>query len=238
MNKINRKNPGRKNLGTRTLALTAFTLGVSLSSQASIIINELDYDQPGTDTSEFIELFNSGAGNVSLDGYFIDLINGGTNSVYRSIDLTGFNIGSTSYFVICNDTTLVANCNFPFTTSTGWIQNGAPDAIALYDGTGLLDSLSYEGAMAPFTEGSLLTLGDSNSFIMSISRLAGGIDTNNNLLDFESGCITPGTANIGGTGDCSSLSTSPVPVPPAVLLFGSGLIGLAGLARRKNTLEI
>lgn len=234
------KNTNRKNLSTKVLnhvlALASLTLGAS--SQASIIINEIDYDQPGSDTAEFIELFNSGSGSLSLDGYYIDLINGGTSSVYRNIDLTGFNIGPSGYFVICNDTTLVANCDYAFTTSTGWIQNGAPDAIALYDGIGLLDSLSYEGALSPFTEGSAFTEVDSNSFIASIVRLPNGIDTNNNLLDYKLGCITPGTTNIGGTGDCSSLSTSPVPVPPAVLLFGSGLIGLAGLTRRKNTLEI
>ena len=234
------KNTNRKNLSTKALTqiLALATLTAGVTAQASIIINEIDYDQPGTDTSEFIELFNSGTGDISLDGYFIDLINGGTSASYRSIDLTGFNIDSNGYFVICNDTTLVANCNYPFTTSTGWMQNGAPDAIALYDGIGLLDSLSYEGDLAPFTEGTELTIGDSNSFIMSISRLPNGIDTNNNFLDFASGCITPGTVNISGTGDCSSLSTSPVPVPPAVLLFGSGLIGLAGLARRKDTLEL
>jgi len=226
----------RNNMSEKVFALAALTFAAA--SNASVIINEIDYDQPGTDTAEFIELFNSGTGDIVLDGYFIDLVNGGTSSVYGNIDLTGFNIGSSGYFVICNDTTLVANCNYAFTTSTGWMQNGAPDAIALYDGNGLLDSLSYEGALSPFNEGTTLTTGDSNTIIMSISRIPNGIDTNDNHLDFESGCLTPGTANIAGTGDCSSLSTSPVPLPPAVLLFGSGLIGLAGLARRKSILEI
>lgn len=235
MRKTNKENSDKKNISTKALTLATLIFGTT--SNASIIINEIDYDQPGTDTAEFIELFNPGTTDISLDGYFIDLINGGTGSVYRSIDLSGFNIGSSSYFVVCNDTTLVANCNYAFTTSTGWIQNGAPDAIALYDEIGLLDSLSYEGAFAPFTEGSALTEIDSNSFIASIVRLPNGIDTNNNLLDYKLGCITPGTSNIGGTGDCSSTGISPVPVPPSVLLFGSGLIGLAGLARRKITVE-
>lgn len=42
---------------------------------------------------------------------------------------------------------------------------------------------------------------------------------------------------LGGTGSTYQLalwgSTAPVPVPAAVWLFGSGLIGLVGLARRK-----
>ena len=58
--------------------------------------------------------------------------------------------------------------------------------------------------------------------------------------------LTPGlyTLNYGGNpsfdlgqtglhGFAATLATQPVPVPAAVYLFGSGLIGLAGLARRK-----
>ena len=58
--------------------------------------------------------------------------------------------------------------------------------------------------------------------------------------------LTPGlyTLNYGGNpsfalgqtgtqGFAATLATSPVPVPAAAYLFGSGLIGLAGLARRK-----
>lgn len=226
---------------TTTKKLAACILKLSLltsiaPSQAALIINEIDYDQPGTDVAEFIELFNTGASQVSLDGHYIDLVNGGTNSVYRTIDLNGFSIAANSYFVICGDNTLVSNCNYSFTTSTGWIQNGAPDAIGLYNQSTLIDSLSYEGALPPFNEGTTLTTGDSTTIIMSIGRIPDGIDTNDNHLDFESNCITPGSSNISGTGDCSS-SINPVPVPPAVLLFGSGLIGLAGLTRRKTVLE-
>ena len=58
------------------------------------------------------------------------------------------------------------------------------------------------------------------------------IDTNDNMNDFDSGCITPGGANIAGTGDCSL--TSAVPLPAAAWLFGFGLAGLLGVARRQG----
>ena len=213
-------------------ALTIACLSTTTVLHASVVINEIDYDQVGTDNAEFVELYNSGDSLVTLDGYFIELINGNNNSVYRSIDLGGFNIASSGYFVICNDASLVANCSYDFTDSTGWIQNGAPDAIALYDTNGILDSLSYEGEMLPFTEGTVLSVVDSNTVTASISRLPNGFDTNNNDLDYQLGCTTPGSANIAGTGDCSVPAV--VPVPAAAWLFGSGLVGLVGFARRKN----
>lgn len=44
--------------------------------------------------------------------------------------------------------------------------------------------------------------------------------------------------DLGQTGQhefSATLTTAPVPIPAAIYLFGSGLIGLAGLARRKMT---
>ena len=61
-----------------SLGLLALTSCMTLSSHAAVVINEIDYDQPGTDTAEFIELFNSSSSIISLDNYSIDLINGST----------------------------------------------------------------------------------------------------------------------------------------------------------------
>ena len=41
-----------------SLGLLALTSGITLSSHAAVVINEIDYDQPGPDSAEFIELFN------------------------------------------------------------------------------------------------------------------------------------------------------------------------------------
>ena len=177
--------------------------------------------------------FNAGSSVISLDNYVIDLINGSNSSSYRNIKLTGFSIDADSYFVVCSNASLVANCNYRFTSSNGWIQNGAPDAVALYESTILLDTLSYEGLFSPYTEGNALTIKDNNADITSISRIIDGADSNNNTLDFELGCITPGSANIIGSGNCSVTGVNVVPVPAAAWLFGSGIIGLVSLARRK-----
>ncbi|MBT8120316.1 MAG: VPLPA-CTERM sorting domain-containing protein [Gammaproteobacteria bacterium] len=222
-----------KQSGLKKLGFLAVTCGIAFSSNAAVVINEIDYDQPGTDTAEFIELFNSGTSDTSLQNYSIDLINGSNSTPYRNIDLSGFSITAGGYFVICGDASLVANCDYSFTTTSGWMQNGAPDAVALFDNANLLDSLSYEGEIQPYLEGSTLAFADSNTDIASLSRIPNGFDIDDNGLDFQSGCITPGTANIAGMGDCSATQVSAVPVPAAAWLFASGILGLTGFARRK-----
>ena len=222
-----------KQSGLLKLGLLAYTSSIAFTSNAAVIINEIDYDQPGTDTAEFIELFNSGISTISLDNYSVDLINGSKSSSYRTIDLSGFSISANGYFVMCGDASLVANCDYSFTTTNSWFQNGAPDAGALYENSNLLDSLSYEGELQPFTEGTVLAISDNANDITSISRIPNGLDINNNAIDFQLGCITPGSMNIAGTGDCSVTTVSAVPLPAAVWLFGSGILGLVGFARRK-----
>jgi hypothetical protein len=215
-----------------SLGLLSITSSMVFNSHAAIVINEIDYDQAGTDNAEFIELFNSGSSSVPLDNYFIDLINGTNSSSYRTINLSGFNINAGGYFVVCGDATLVANCDYSFTTATGWFQNGAPDAVGLYENNVLLDALSYEGSLLSFTEANALSISDNNTDIVSIARMPDGFDSDDNDADFKLGCITPGSANIAGSGDCSASAVSTVPVPAAVWLFASGMIGLVGLGSK------
>ena len=212
-------------------------LGASTSIHAAVMINEIDYDQPGGDTAEFIELYNSGTDSVPLDGFTLDLVNGTNGSTYNSFDLSGLSISANGYLVLCSDTQAVANCDIDV-SSGSWIQNGGDngDAVALLLGDALVDSVVYESigdSLGSFAEGNSFTVADSNSITMSIARLPSGIDTNVNADDFNAACITPGSANISGSGDCSA-SVSPVPVPAAIWLFGSGLLGLIGVSRHRQ----
>jgi hypothetical protein len=209
-------------------------LGTSTSSQAAVIINEIDYDQPGGDTAEFIEIYNPDINSVPLDGYTLDLVNGTNGSIYNSFDLSGLSITASGYLVLCSDTQAVANCDIDV-SSGGWIQNGGSDgdAVALQFGAAVVDSIVYRsiGAhLGAYAEGNSFAMADSNSITMSIARLPNGVDTNVNADDFNSACITPGSPNISGSGNCS-VSVSPVPIPAAIWLFGSGLVGLTGVSR-------
>ncbi len=177
-----------------------------------LVINEIDYDQDGTNDAEFIEIFNGTGAGVSLNGLTVQLVNGtgGGASVYQTIPLPDTTLANDDYFVICGNAATVVNCDLDVVPDTNLIQNGAPDAVALVDPTGaLVDTVSYEGDTgAPYTEGSGVGLEDDpNIFYFGISRYPNGIDTDVNNSDLSGRCHSPGMPNLDTTGDCL-----PVPV--------------------------
>ena len=68
----------------------------------TIVINEVDADTPGTDVLEFVELYDGGVGNTSLDGKVLVFFNGSNDLSYNSFDLTGYSTDANGYFVLGN----------------------------------------------------------------------------------------------------------------------------------------
>lgn len=196
--------------------LLLLTILYSITSFAQLgtklVINEVDYDQPSTDTAEFIELKNIDTAKIDLNGWKIRLVNGASSNavIYDSIILPFYLLDTAKYFVICGDSTKVKNCNYQVSPSTNLIQNGSPDAIALYHQTGtLIDVLSYEGTTVNgYVEVTGTTAQDNNNNINEgLSRYPDGTDTNNNDNDFSLRCITPGAKNTVANSGCN-LATS------------------------------
>ncbi len=185
-----------------------------------LVINEIDYDQPSTDTAEFIEIKNVGTGTVNLAGFALTLINGSGTSVYSTIVLPSVNLAAGDYFVVCANAATVFNCDLDVSPDSNLIQNGAPDAVALTFGATIVDTVSYEGDTgAPYTEGSGTGLEDPGTGSVGgpddnkgISRFPDGTDTDVNNVDLITACITPGAANT------SSASSCPAPGPPALVI--------------------
>jgi len=122
------------------------------SCLADFIINELDADTAGTDTLEFVELYDGGVGNAALDGMVLVFYNGSNNLSYAAYDLDGQTTNAEGYFVIGN----AAVPNVSIVIPSNGLQNGA-DAVALYTGDGtnfpngsavttnnLIDALVYD----------------------------------------------------------------------------------------------
>lgn len=169
-------------------------------SPNDLVINEVDYDMPGTDSAEFIELRNNDVVPIDLSLYAIELVNGsgGGAIVYQTIQLPNDTLQPGDYFVICGDGSKTPNCDLDVSPSINLIQNGAPDAIGLkFNGTTVIDAVSYEGnAASPYREVSGSNLEDlSTVAFFGLSRFPDGRDTDFNNQDFDWLCITPGAPN-------------------------------------------
>ncbi len=177
---------------------------------AVLVINEVDYDQPSSDTAEFIEILNVGGETADLSEYTVELFNGNGNVVYNTITLSG-SLAPGGYYVVCGDGGNVDNCD---QAEAGFsVQNGAPDGLSLVHATdGVVDSVGYEGlsTAGAFGEGASAPTDDSSVVNASISRLPDGIDTDDNGADFALACSTPGAANVDTLVDCEPPAPSPM----------------------------
>jgi predicted extracellular nuclease len=186
--------------------LASFGCLAANTSYGAITINELDADQSGTDSAEFIELYDGGVGGTSLAGHSLVFYNGSNDQSYRTVDLNNITTNAEGYFVICGNDSLVENCDLDLATNTNLIQNGA-DAVAL-----------YQTDASAFPNGSAITISnlvsalvydtnDSDDSGLSVLLTAGTEQINENNAgnkDFESiqACSqwttalpTPGMAN-------------------------------------------
>ena len=180
-----------------------------------LVINEVDYDQAGTDSAEYIEIYNGTGADVDLAGLQLRFVNGSNNTVYLTVDLSsGGLLLDGQYLVVATAAQVVpaSAIKIPFLAATNNIQNGAPDGVALVDTTSMqvIDALSYAGSMtmanlgAPFgavslVEGSALSslTVDDGLGPKSLNRIPNGLDHNNAATDWAaSTTLTPGAANV------------------------------------------
>jgi hypothetical protein len=144
-----------------------------------VVLNEIDYDQPGTDSGGFVELFNAGRGTADLQGLALVFINGADGTEYLRIPLNG-SILAHDFRVIPVDA-----------------QNGFPDGVALFDTIAgeVVDALSYEGPIErafigsfaySLVEGTALpeSVADSDTRDGSLAREPNGSDTNDAASDW------------------------------------------------------
>jgi plastocyanin len=168
-----------------------------------LIINEIDYDNIGSDTKEFVEIVNAGSAPVDLSLYRMELVNGNGGSVYLktqlAADKTTLPVGA--YMVLGAQTVGDGlDDSILFVKLSSSIQNGAPDGVRIVrisDGK-VMDSVAYEGTMEGVGEGTAAP-SDSNTKEGSISRCPNKADTGDNGKDFVFvDTPTPGVANSCG----------------------------------------
>lgn len=122
-----RKN--KKMIGLLGAAGLMFTVA---SHATDVWINEIHYDNSGTDQAEGVEI--AGPAGTSLSGWSVVLYNGATHTAYATLPLGG---------------SLGNQCNGYGTQAVNapGMQNGAPDGLALVNASGqVVQFLSYEGS--------------------------------------------------------------------------------------------
>ncbi|WP_321317617.1 endonuclease [Labilibaculum sp.] len=191
------------------------TVNLEIPVVSNLLINELDCDQVSTDTKEFVELYDGGVGNTSLDGYILVLYNGSNDLSYATYDLAGQTTNAQGFFVI--GSTEVENVNL---SPSGFsLQNGA-DAVALYKAPAanfpnntvvttenVVDFVVYDtddaddaGLLAGITAGEQINENASGDMANhSIYRASDGEGGARNTTAFVAGIPTPGKSN-GGAG--------------------------------------
>jgi hypothetical protein len=111
----------------------------------------------------------------------------------------------------------------------GVLRGGTQAGASTCDSAGVINCLWNAGGVTGFlpTDNEvwmLATVDGNGDTFMGIPMVAGGP-----FAEFNAGF----NATMSPIADISDIPTSPVPVPAAVWLFGSGLLGMVGVARRK-----
>ena len=186
--------PGAILVRTDTTGVVSFLCRPAPLSEAlpRLVLNEIDYDQPGADAGGFVELYNAGLGTADLSGLALVLVNGGDGEEYLRRPLAGA-VPQGAYLVVPVDA-----------------QNGSPDGVALVDTVtdAMLDALSYEGSIErafiglwayDLVEGEVLPedVADSDLAAGSLARLPNGSDTDVAAADWGfTTTVTPGAPNV------------------------------------------
>jgi vibriolysin len=189
---------------------------VDPTPEGHLVINEVDYDQPGTaDTAEFVEIFNGSGAALDLSTISLLMINGGNNSIYHSVYLGPAGALQPGQYLVVGAASLAVapgalKINFS-SSQENRIQNGAPDGLLLFNNaTGeVIDALSYEGIITAanipgvgavsLVEGTPLpsTVVDSGKVQRSLGRFLNGTDTDNAATDWAATSNpTPGSLNV------------------------------------------
>ena len=164
------------------------------SPAAELVITEIYYNVPSTDSLEFLEIYNNGASEIDLSGArFLE-------GVFHVFD-DGTTIAAGDYMVLCGNATAFQNAfgMSPIQWNAGGLSNNG-EKISLYDASGnIADTVTYDTGntfpVAANGNGPSLELCDVNEdnndpFFWFASTTATGI-----MIDTVEIFATPGMAN-------------------------------------------
>jgi hypothetical protein len=212
--------------------------GVASNVHAALVINEV-YGGGGTTNTtvsyqqDFIELYNNGTDPISIGGDLVEYASAtgsfpATTAATNVSTLSSGVLAAGGYFLLAGATqgTLPgAALPTPDETSTLNLAATAGKVELLFsDGTTVLDLVGY-GSTANAREGTNGTLSNAPApSITTSDNRTGGIDTNNNNLDFTIAAPTPSSGGFTPT-------AAPEPTSLGLLAAASALV----IGRRRRS---
>ena len=195
---------------TRILALVGYFALASIPLNAAAVV-----------------VIDFGTGSAGPGG---TIINDGVNTTG-----TGILIGSMIVEGTAADSTYAVNANLNFDTGADTITVfGSIAGLGIFGKTllsGSFDSFDYTAVPAPGGTTTEIFSGQGPDIKNSELLTNLGVPTN---TPFEFFGFTIESAN-GNVVSTDIINTQAVPVPAAVWLFGSGLLGMVGIARRRRS---
>ncbi len=174
-----------------------------------LFINEFDYDQAGGEGAEFVEIYDGGVGNTSLNGLTLVFFDGdffGNDLSLFAFDLSGESTNAEGYFVLCGDSANVSNCDLDVMPDFNLLQNVA-EAIALYQGP---FSVLAPPSTANLVDAVVYGNGPEDASLVSLfggpQVNQGGVDSPNSVgrIPDGSGAFQPNTLSPGGANSAAS----------------------------------
>jgi hypothetical protein len=192
-------------------------------ARAAVIINEIQYDDTGTDTSEFVELYNNGLVTEAIGGWTVSGRDEVGNTNPSATITAGTMLAPGAYYVLSNVNVLNSNQTVP----ANFLENDS-ETVELRNAGVLVDAVLYEsnkgagdgpgggttghGVLPPDVAAEVGpgVFGNNGGFTpdlgappnlnttMSVGRFVNGRDTNNNGRDWGIRPSTPGTSNNTG----------------------------------------
>ena len=196
--------------------LLGFVLLPSNVQAMPVFINELHYDNTGTDVGEAVEL--AGLAGIDLQGWRLWFYNGSNGQSYDSLNLSGvFADQQNGYGVL----------GFSYVG----IQNGSPDGIALVDAANRLQQfISYEGAFVALNGVAANVLSEDIGIAESSATAIGSSLqlTGNDIAGFQwrSAVSSFGAVNALQQFAVQGIVQGSVASAPTSLLLALGLLGM------------
>lgn len=173
----------------KAMIAAAMSVAFASATQAkTVFINEIHYDNTGSDTGEFVEI--AAPAGTDLTGWSVVFYNGSNGTTYGTQALSGV-IGDQA-----------AGYGFATVNRSG-IQNGSPDGLALVDATGnVVQFLSYEGQLTAangvaigMTSTDIGVSEPGSTAIGDSLQLSGSGTTYSDFVWQSPAAATPGTSN-------------------------------------------